>query len=144
MAKAFTKGQKVTYIASWDNRGTVYFRHAIVHSCGTKQMVLTDEATGAEMGRHFAPIRGAELSDVTGFNWSATFPRMAHEEARAFCLAVGAKIVERQRAHFAERRERFANAGQGYFDSIAKDESLLHEPRAESYAVLREEVRTKF
>lgn len=132
MSKAFKKGQLVTYVASWDNKGTVTFRDAIVHSCGAKQMVLTDAATGKEMGRHFAPVLGS-LDNVSAFNWGGTFPRMTEEEATAVCLKVGELVVKAEREHIAARRIQYASASAGYHAALDKGEAELHEPRAMRY-----------
>lgn len=125
MNKSFKKGQEVTYIASWDDKGTFYFRHAVVYSCGAKQMVLTDAATGAEMGRHFRPEAG-DLTDVCGFI-GGTFPRMTDEEATATCLALAARYIERSRAHYIERSSHPSYSREGCLKSLAE----LHEPRAQ-------------
>lgn len=70
MNKQFIKGQKVTYFGPWNNKGVVSYTHAIVHSCGNKQMILVCEATGNEMGRHFSPRAGEP-------GGSGTFPRVS-------------------------------------------------------------------
>ena len=70
MKAQFKKGDKVTYFGSWNNKGVSFFTHAIVHSCGSKQMVLICEATGEVMGRHFAPVVGSK-------NGIGTFPRVS-------------------------------------------------------------------
>lgn len=119
MAKAFKKGEAVTYIADWDCKGTVYFRHAIVYSCGAKQMVLTDSTTGVEMGRNFRPIVG----EIIG-----TFPRMSDEAAVTKCLEAGASIVASERARFD--RCLAAGHGESYNAAIREDIDQLHEPRA--------------
>lgn len=129
MSKAFNKGDQVTLIGSWDNKGTVFYRNAVVHSCGKKQMVLTCATTGEELGRHYRPERGA-LEKVTGFNWVGVWPRLSREEAEALCLEVGALVVKANREHLAERRIRFADAEPGYFAALDKSEAELHEPRA--------------
>lgn len=68
--KQFTKGQKVTYFGPWNNKGVVYFTHAIVHSCGHKQMVLICEESGNVLGRHFETAVGEP-------DWGGTFPRVS-------------------------------------------------------------------
>jgi len=122
-AKAFTKGQLVTLIGSWDEQGTAYYRDAVVYSCGAKQMVLTDEATGEEIGRHFKPAVG-------DFDNGGTFPRMTQEEAEAACLVVGTNVVVRQRAHYASRRVQFGGSCRFYDAGLNESEAKLHEPRA--------------
>ena len=128
MSKAFNKGDQVTLIGSWDNKGTVFYRDAVVHSCGKKQMVLTCAATGEELGRHYAPVCG-DLAKVTSFNWIGVWPRLSREEAETLCLEAGALVVKAEREHLADRRERFADASPGYFAALDKAEAELHEPR---------------
>lgn len=127
MAKAFKKGDEVTYVSDWDRKGTAYYRQAIVYSCGTKQMVLTDAETGEEMGRHFRPVVG----DLVG-----TFPRMTEAEAIEKCLAAGAAIVAKE----AARYNHCLTLGQseGYNNAVRKDLAKLHEPRAVSYKEAQE------
>lgn len=132
MTKAFNKGDEVTYINDWDRKGTTFFRHAIVYSCGKKQMVLTDAETGEEMGRHFYPVR-AEIGGA------GTFARMTDAEAIAAALALAENVLINQTAHF-ERCLRNETAGEGYRNAIRKDLARLHEPRAASYRELRDEV----
>lgn len=136
MSKAFKKGQQVTFIQSWDNKGTVTYRQAVVHSCGTKQMILIDELTSEEMGRHFRPELG-DVSKVTAFNWNATFPRMSEEEAIALCLDAGAKVVAAERESIAACRVRNVNAPATYHRALDRDEAALHEPRAVNYHAAR-------
>lgn len=125
MSKAFTKGQEVTYIAIWNRTGTAYYRNAIVHSCGNKQMVLTDAETGEEMGRHFHP--GADRK----YGFEQTFPRMTEAEAVAKCLEIAAEYLAGERARF----ERCLASGQseGYNNAVRKDLAALTEPKAVSY-----------
>lgn len=129
--KAYKKGDKVTVIGAWDRKGTVYYRDAVVHSCGVKQMTLTDEKTGVEIGRHFKPVRGS-LETVKACNWEGVFPRMTAGEAVEVCLKAGALIVEMNHAEYSrlmvlEAGNRpYVKAMQGYIDA-------LHEPRAMEY-----------
>lgn len=132
MTKAFTKGDEVTYINDWDRKGTTFFRHAIVYSCGKKQMVLTDAETGEEMGRHFRP----ERAEVGG---AGTFARMTDAEATAAALALADRVIASEIAHF-ERCLQNDTAGEGYKNAIRRDLDRLHEPRAASYSELRAEV----
>lgn len=146
MAKDFKKGEKVTVISSWDRKGTAIYRHAIVYSCGNKQMVLTDEATGEEIGRHFSPCVGSLEYTIKQHNgWQSaspaggTFKRMTDEEALEACLKVGAADVEYQTAHY--ERCLAGGHGEGYNNAIRKDLAMLHEPRAMSHAEAIAEVR---
>lgn len=148
MAKVFKKGDKVTLISSWDRCGTAIYRHAIVYSCGAKQMVLTDEVTGEEMGRHFSPNLGSleyTFKEINGWrSYSAaggTFKRMTDEEALEACLKVGAEDVKYQSAHY--ERCLAGGHGEGYNNAIRKDIAKLHEPRAMSHAQAMEEIKEK-
>jgi hypothetical protein len=124
MSKAFTKGQKVTLIGSWDNKGSVYFSQAVVHSCGKKQMILTDETTGEEIGRHFRPAVGS-LDTVTSFNWEGTFDRLSDDDAAALCLSAGAAVIVAVKAEIANVRRHSGDANYRWEEIEA-----LHEPRA--------------
>lgn len=134
--KAFNKGDEVTYINDWDRKGTTFFRHAIVYSCGKKQMVLTDAETGEEIGRHFTPAR-AEIGGA------GTFARMTDAEAISAALILAGNIIASQTAHL-ERCLQNDAAGEGYKNSIRKDLAQLHEPRAASYRELSDAVRRAF
>lgn len=127
MNKAFKKGELVTYVASWDNKGTFYYVNAVVHSCGAKQMVLTDEATGEEMGRHFAPRIG-DAETVSISNWGATFKRMTDEQAEALCLELAAKLPALWQAE--NERRAAHNEKIGRVMLLPYDLNELHEPRA--------------
>jgi hypothetical protein len=121
MTKAFTKGEAVTFLGDWDRKGSAFFRHAVVYSCGAKQMVLTDAVTGEEIGRHFKPVKaeGAE---------EGTRARMTDEEAAALTLVIGAAVVASETAHFNNCLARHPDNA-GYCASIRKSLSELHEPR---------------
>jgi hypothetical protein len=141
MTKAFTKGQEVTYISDWDRKGTVTYRHAVVYSCGKKQMVLTDAETGEEMGRHFDPFQGSLETVSLGYGFKmagGTFPRMTAEEAVEAGLKVAASIQEYERQHFA--RCLAGNHGAGYDASIRESIAELHDLRAISYAEAKEAI----
>lgn len=126
MDKAFTKGERVTLIQSWDNKGTAAYRHAVVYSCGKARMVLTSEATGEEIGRNFTPARG-NMESVAAFNWYGVFTRMTDEDAAALCLDVGARVVEAARAQYRACVAR--NNSPEYRAAMDKNEAELHEPR---------------
>lgn len=129
--KAFTKGEEVTVLNTWDNKGTVSFTHAVVYSCGTKQMVLTDATTGNEIGRHFKPVRsnGESLPVNASNGWELTFSRLSDEGATRICLELGASIV----AYEIEQGEKCLSRHsdhEGYCNAIKRDMEQLHEPRA--------------
>lgn len=127
MNKAFRKGELVTYISSWDNKGTFSYTQAVVHSCGKVQMVLTEETSGREMGRHFKPAV-ADTATLSTFNWNGTFKRMSDAEAEALCLKLGAELPAVFEAENA-RREAW-NVQQGRTCLCPHDLNELHEPRA--------------
>lgn len=127
MSKAFKKGELVTYVASWDNKGTFYFVQAIVHSCGAKQMVLTSEETGEEMGRHYSPKAG-DVETLHMGNWGATFKRMTDAEAEALCLELAAKVPSMWKAENERRRTHNENIGRTVL--CLYDLNEVHEPRA--------------
>lgn len=124
--KAFNKGEAVTLVGSWDNKGTFYFTQAVVYSCGTKQMVLTCAESGAELGRHYFPQVG-NVDTLHAFNWRATFKRMTDEEANALCLELGAKLPAVFAAENARREQHNEKIGYVTLCALRLDE--LHEPR---------------
>ena len=134
MTKAFRKGQEVTHIQNWDNKGTFTYTHAIVYSCGTKQMVLTDAANGREMGRHYQPELGrleASVMDRDGVEYQllpgGTFPRMTDEEAEAACLLAAANRNEHYREHYEALKLGYWAQDPAVMD---REIAALHEPRA--------------
>lgn len=142
MAKAFKKAQEVTYISDWDRKGTVTFRHAVVYSCGMKQMVLTDAVTGEEMGRHFNPAVGNFETIKTPhgiYMAGGTFPRMTDDEAVEAGLKIADAIQQYEREHFD--RCLSGGHGGGYDASIRKSINELHDlrviPHAEAVAMIR-------
>lgn len=126
----FKKGQEVTYITNYDRKGTFCYQQAIVYSCGKKRMVLTDEATGEEMGRNFKPVLGALEPDIDGNilrKVGGAFPRMTDAEAEAACLSAAARWLEFQRAYLEGLKlKAWAHAPEVMDKGIA----ALHEPRA--------------
>jgi len=138
MTKAFTKGDLVHYVSDWDRKGTVTIRAAIVHSCGKKQMVLTDAETGEEMGRHFKPVR-AERGN------GGTYPRLDADEIEAIAYEVAENILAAERARLTHCHDVVgATAGQGYRDAIKKDLDALHEPRVEYYHEALAKIRAAY
>lgn len=130
MTAAFKKGQEVTYIADYDRKGTVYFFHAVVHSCGKKQMVLTDAKTGKERGRHFAPRVGSTVTEIENNTYKAaggTFPRLEGEQLQEVAMQIAAEVQKTQREHFA--RCLAAGHGESYDAAIRRQIEELHELR---------------
>ena len=123
--EVFTKGQAVTLFGSWDNFGTVRVVNLTVHSCGKKQMVLVDERGAKFEGRHFMPR-------VQQQDWALgcqVHPRMTADDAHAHALAMGAAIVEHERARYERLIAIHHDAGRGYLDAMRADIARLHEPR---------------
>ena len=94
--KDFTKGDRVTLIRDWNDKGAVYFNQAIVFSCGAKRMILTDEETGEELGRNYSPKLAANGA-------LGTRPRVEGAELIAEAFAVAAASQARRIARFEDR-----------------------------------------
>ena len=126
--KAFSKGEAVTLVQNWDSKGTISIRHAVVYSCGTKQMILTDAVTGDEIGRHFKPFRATatDFGDIRVL--VATFPKMSAEDAERVGFILAEKFLGEQRAFYA-RCIASHGASAGYVQAIEREIALLHEPR---------------
>lgn len=134
MTKAFKKGQEVTYIADWDRKGTYMYQHAIVYSCGKKQMVLTDAETGREMGRNYNPSlgrleAGTEMKNGVEYHCQpgGTFPRMTDEEAEAQCLKMAAAANQGRKEYYEGLK---LTAWASAPEVMDKEIAALHEPRA--------------
>ncbi len=125
MTTKFKKGDAVTHLANWDSKGTVYYYHATVRSCGKVQMLLTYE-DGIDTGGHHQPD-GGDILKIRHYG-GVTMHRLTDEEAEAACLVAGAALIASQRAHFAHCQA--GGHGEGYNRSIQKDIDALHEPRA--------------
>lgn len=123
MSKQFKKGDKVTVFSSWDNAGTVYAVQAVVHSCGNKRMILTSEATGAELGNNYRP----EYLPSHCIRWDGckVVHRLGGSELWSTGMALAEYWLKSQRAHLETLRSN------PYYSSawIARIESELHEPR---------------
>ena len=126
--KAFKKGDRVTLIRSWDGRGTAYYNQAIVHSCGLKRLILTDEETGKELGRDFPPLNAADDPVPLGLSNSNVYHRLEG----AALVAVGEELakaeVERAREAFEKAIETYPD-DHGYCRVMARKLARLHEPR---------------
>jgi hypothetical protein len=124
MTSAFKKGQAVTLFSSWDDKGTIYYRQAVVYSCGQKQMVLTDALTGKEIGRNFRPVvaSGAALG---------TRPRMTDDDAAALCLDLAAAYLADQKASMEHSIAHYARGeSDPYTQAMRRGIAALHEPRS--------------
>lgn len=121
--KQFKKGDLVTYLQNWDHQGTVRVLDLVVHSCGAKQMILVDEQGQKYQGRNFHP---------TGEQWGSgrVWPRLSPEAAEAAALALGADIVERERARMEQRIAVYDYPeDHGYTRAMRECIARLHEPR---------------
>ena len=75
----FTKGQLVTMLQSWDDKGTVSIRRLVVRSCGAKRMVLQEENGEICQGAAFRP-------SIEQWGFAFVLPRMEDEQAEAAAL----------------------------------------------------------
>ena len=105
MIKQFTKGQAVHLIHSWDDLGTFSVTPAIVHSCGSKQMVLTHAVSGQELGRHFRPveIQSNHFHRVVAHHTQAQAEALALELAKNYQvheIAVKNRSIENSNARY--------------------------------------------
>jgi hypothetical protein len=133
--KAFAKGAEVTLFNGYDSKGTIIYNHAVVYSCGAKQMVLTDAATGNELGRHFAPVCATEEDATTrsySVGYEATFPRLTDEEATRIGLLMAARMIVNETAHYENCLSRHADY-EAYCEAVRRDMALMHEPRVMDY-----------
>lgn len=136
MGKAFTKGQRVTVICDWDRKGTVWVRHATVHSCGSKVLRLTCDVTGEEFGWCFAPA-------VAQHGCVGVRPYLDGAALDAEATAVAVNALERERAHLTFARDRVANGPHPchrYIAAMNANLAALHEPRWALHSDLSAEV----
>lgn len=123
MSKQFKKGDKVTILSSWDDAGTVYAIQAVVHSCGSKRMLLTSEATGAELGNEYHP----EYLPDHCIRWEGrkVVHRLEGSELESAGMALAEYWLKAQRAYLETLRN------SPYYTAawIERVESELHEPR---------------
>jgi len=120
----FRKGQTVHLVRDWDRCGTVQITKAQVYSCGKKQMILTDAATGEELGRHFYPRREQA---AFGFCGAFILEDAPAAEIEAVAMQLATDVLSNEREHFA--RCLAGGHGEGYDAAIRKAQAELHEPR---------------
>ena len=123
--KVFTKGQAVTYIVNFDDKGLFVFRQAVVYSCGKKQMVLTDAATGEEMGRHYRPEVGGEHG--------GTFQALDQAAAIAKCEDLARAYLAKISQFYLEASKNLG-FGEAYAEHMAEKLQELGEARGMDYA----------
>lgn len=97
----FTKGDRVWLINLWSHQDCSFtVREAVVYSCGAKQMILTDPATGKEIGRNFLP--------TTKQNHGMVVSAVAHDETEA--LNIGTHLsADAIRSELGRLRSRIDN-----------------------------------
>jgi hypothetical protein len=123
--QTFAKGQQVTFLGDWDQKGTVVVRDMVVHSCGRKQMTL-HYADGTFAGRNYLPT---VRQDYGGANVCAqVHPRMTEAEAEARGLEMAAEILAYERARY-ERIMAIPGNTPGYLAAMRRGLGELHEPR---------------
>lgn len=121
----FKKGDAVCWISDWDRKGTVHIVRAIVHSCGKKQMVLTNAETGKELGRHFYPHELQSWGYGFQTETCAIVTLVSDKaEVEALALSLAERIYERENAEY-ERRIANTPEHEAYF---RKQQALLHAP----------------
>ena len=118
----FTKGQPVTFLQNWDDKGTVRIVELTVCSCGKKQMVLVDGSGTKFQGHHFLPVEAQ-------YGHSRVVARLSHEDAVAAAMVLGAEIVAAERSRY-EHALTIPGCGDGYYNAMRRDIAALHEPRA--------------
>ena len=91
----FTKGQPVTFLQSWDDKGTVSIHELFVYSCGRKQMILVNAAGEKFAGQFFSPDGNDARRQV--------HPRLGKAEAEAAAIALGNEIIAAQRAYMESK-----------------------------------------
>jgi hypothetical protein len=120
----FAKGQKVTMLRDWDRKGTITIRQDLtVYSCGTKRMILVDEAGVRFAGAALVPQE--QQSGGVGFKVVA---RVSDEMAEKLALEMAADVLAAQREHFARCLARHSG-DEGYCNSIRRSMAGLHEPK---------------
>jgi hypothetical protein len=116
----FKKNDAVAVIGSWDDKGTVRIRRGIVHSAGAKIIRLQYED-----GEMFKTAFNASRGNTNRF---AIIADATDEELEAFALEMASRFLVDQRAHFEDRKVRYADSA-GFVAAMVKNESELHEPR---------------
>ena len=132
--KAFKKGDMVTVISNWDSKGTVSYRHCVVHSCGLQRLVLIDAVTGKCVGRDFRPKKAKSLTDViedTNHIHFGTmiFARFSEDEIKSIVIPFAEHILALEKKDI----ERDLLDDLNHPSRVRRLESKLaelHEPRA--------------
>lgn len=96
--KAFKKGDMVTVLSNWDSKGTVSYRHCVVHSCGLQRLVLIDAVTDQCVGRDFRPKKAKSLIDVIEDTshihfGEFTFAKLSEDEIKSIVIPFAEHIL---------------------------------------------------
>lgn len=109
----FTKNQAAFLINNWNLQGKFAITAATVHSCGKKQMVLNDAATGECLGRNFNPAvtqwDGEVRADLTA------------EQAEVRAVELAAEFLAKEIARLNNILARNADQDPSYLDGIKHD-----------------------
>jgi len=136
MAKAFKKGDRVTAISSWDNRGTVAFIQCVVRSCGAKQLLLTIEATGkpCDIGLWRSLVPAVATGDDMGVHH-----RLEGEALHSTLRAASLRFLNEERTRLNSAIKRTADHGlpSNFSHAMKNTLSRLHEPRSFDYVANR-------
>lgn len=124
--KKFKKGDLVTVISNWDSKGTVTYRHAIVHSCGPKRMTLFCETYDDCMGRNFRPDGG-----VFSLYSPLILHRLPDDEAKERCMEIARAVIKSEKDRFSKMLSEATKAS--HVEHYATRIAELHEPRACNY-----------
>jgi hypothetical protein len=120
----FVKGQLVTFLQNWDNKGTVRICDLVVYSCGKKQMILVDCHGEKFEGRHFYPTESQYGSGVV-------VPRLSREDAEIAALNLGETIVTMERTRMENCIAHYGYPeSHGYTKAVRQGIAELHEARA--------------
>jgi hypothetical protein len=116
----FKKGDAVCWISDWDNKGQVRIVRAVVYSCGKKRMVLSDAASGEELGRNYRP------REVQGAHVVCGCVTLEGDEAKveAMALELGRQIIAHQHEQYA-RCLASGGGGAGYQRLIEAERAKL-------------------
>lgn len=108
--REFTKGEKVHYITTWNDKAKVAIYSLTVYSCGAKQMVLVDAAGTKFAGSNFKPQTVQFEASGVVFAIVAKGLTDAQAEAKALELAASMKAY---RANFIN--EKIARGSEGHY-----------------------------
>ena len=122
---AFKKGDQVTLYQRYNNLGALRVTHCVVHSCGKKQMVLTDLTSGEEVGRHFKPVNGE------GWTNEWVLPTVDAEATEAKALELAQLSIDREVAHLTRRLEwaQTSDQSEHYIRATSEELALPRAPR---------------